>query len=252
MSPSRTTTPAPRFSALPPAQGLYDPEAERDSCGLAMIVRYRGEADHEVVVQALTALRNMEHRGAVGGDEGTGDGAGITVQVPHRFFADVLDLTLPEAGEYAVGTAFLDPADPGAGRGVVERFAAEEGLRVLGWREVPIIADVVGRASRAVMPQFSQVFLALDPQIPVSTDASGRPLQEELERRCFATRKRSEHEGVYFPSLSSKTLTYKGMLTTAQVEKFYPDLQDDRFISRIALVHSRLSLIHISEPRDRG
>ena len=241
MSPSRMSAPALPHSALPAARGLYDPGAERDSCGLAMIVRYRGDADHLVVQQALTALRNMEHRGAVGGDEGTGDGAGITVQVPHRFLSDVLDFSLPEPGDYAVGTAFLDPADPERGRAIVSGFAAEEGLRVLGWREVPIVADIVGRASRAVMPQFSQVFLALDPKIPVTTDDHGRPLQEELERRCFATRKRSEHEGIYFPSLSSKTLTYKGMLTTAQVEAFYPDLRDERFVSRIALVHSRFS-----------
>nr|WP_236863444.1 glutamate synthase large subunit [Brevibacterium daeguense] len=229
------------FSARPAEYALYDPGSEHDACGLAMIVRYRGEADHDIVVQALTALRNMEHRGAVGGDEGTGDGAGITVQVPDRFFREVVDFTLPEPGAYAVGTAFLDPADPAAGQRIVGELAAEEGLRVLGWRGVPVVPDVVGSSARAVMPQFCQVFLALDSQIPVEADETGRPLQVELERRAFATRKRSEHAGVYFPSLSSRTLVYKGMLTTAQLEPFYPDLQDERFASRIALVHSRFS-----------
>ncbi|GAA2008321.1 glutamate synthase large subunit [Brevibacterium samyangense] len=225
----------------PSAQGLYDPTNEHDACGLAMLVRYRGEADHEVVEQALVALRNMEHRGAVGGDEGTGDGAGITVQVPHAFFLEESGLDLPEAGHYAVGTAFLDPADPQSGRSTVEAFAREEGLTVLGWRDVPVVPDVVGRSARATMPLFSQVFLALDPALPVETDEHGVPVPMVLERRAFATRKRAEHAGVYFPSLSPRTLTYKGMLTTAQVEPFYPDLQDPRFTSRIALVHSRFS-----------
>ncbi|WP_373456812.1 glutamate synthase large subunit [Brevibacterium sp. 50QC2O2] len=231
----------PLFTDMPDKQGLYDPVAEHDACGLAMVVRYRGAADHQVVQQALTALRNMEHRGGVGGDEGTGDGAGITVQIPHGFFTDVVDFDLPEPGHYAVGTAFLDSADPAAGQATVTSFAEQEGLRILGWRDVPVVPDVVGRSARAVMPQFKQVFLALDPRIPVTCDEHGNPAPMELERRAWATRKRSEHSGVYFPSLSSRTLTYKGMLSTGQLAPFYPDLESGRFISKIGLVHSRFS-----------
>ena len=229
------------FSGQPGPRGLYDPTDEHDACGLGLIVRYRGEADHQVIVQALTALRNMEHRGGVGGDEGTGDGAGLTIQIPDAFFRDVLDFELPEAGQYAAGTAFLDPQDPQAGKDTIARFAAAEGLRVLGWREVPTMPDVLGAAARAVMPSFWQVFLDLDPAVPVSTDEFGRPGDMELQRRAFVTRKRSEHEGLYFPSLTPRTLTYKGMVSTGQLAPFYPDLDDERLVSRIGLVHSRFS-----------
>ncbi|WP_349827947.1 glutamate synthase large subunit [Brevibacterium litoralis] len=241
MSSSDMPTRLPSDGRPASAQGLYDPGTEHDACGLAMIVRYRGEADHEVVEQALVALRNMEHRGAVGGDEGTGDGAGINVQVPDAFFREVVNFELPEPGEYAVGTAFLDPQSPARGRRLVESLAGEEGLVVIGWRDVPVVPDVVGRSARAIMPLFSQVFLAVDPKVPGDTDEHGRTPRQVLDRRAFATRKRAEHSGVYFPSLSSRTIVYKGMLTTAQVEPFYPDLQDPRFTSRIALVHSRFS-----------
>ena len=144
------------FSARPAAHALADPSDEHDACGLAFIARYRGPADHLVVQQALTALRNMEHRGGVGGDEGTGDGAGITVQVPHAFLTAVSGLALPEPGTYAVGTAFLDPAAPEDGRALVGRLAQEEGLDVLGWRPVPVDPSVLGASARAAMPHFEQ------------------------------------------------------------------------------------------------
>lgn len=238
--PSTTPSGLPH-SALPGARGLYDPAEEHDACGLALIVRYRGAADHLVIEQALTALRNMEHRGGVGGDEGTGDGAGITLQLPHAFFAEATDFELPEPGAYAAGTAFLDAGDPQAGRATVEALAAEEGLRVLGWREVPVAPEVLGAAARAIMPAFWQVFVAIDPAVPVPTDESGRPGERELTRRAFMARKRSERAGVYFPSLSPATITYKGMVSTGQLAPFYPDLEDPRLVSRIGLVHSRFS-----------
>lgn len=229
------------FSAVPRATGLYDPANEHDACGLAMIATLRGGPTHAVVANALTALGNLEHRGAVGADQGTGDGAGIMLQVPHDFFTGVVDFTLPAAGDYAVGTAFLDPADAEAGMDAVADLAADEGLRVLGWRSVPVASDVVGESARTVMPEFRQVFVELDPAIPADTDASGRPDPMVIERRAFAVRKRAEHRGVYFPSLSARTIVYKGMVTTQQLEPFYPDLSDDALTSKLAIVHSRFS-----------
>ncbi|WGW13769.1 glutamate synthase large subunit [Saxibacter everestensis] len=230
-----------RFSDLPKATGLYDPANEHDACGLAVVASLHGNPTHDIVDKALTALRNLEHRGAVGADEGTGDGAGIILQVPDEFFRSVLEFELPAPGDYAAGTAFLAADEPQTGVDLVEELAADEGLQVLGWRKVPIIADIVGRAARAVMPEFRQVFLALDPAVPAETTATGEPDPMVLERRAFMLRKRAEHAGVYFPSLSSRTMTYKGMLTTAQLEPFYPDLSDARFTSRLAIVHSRFS-----------
>ena len=229
------------FSARPARHALADPSDEHDACGLAFIARYRGPADHLVVQQALTALRNMEHRGGVGGDEGTGDGAGITVQVPHDFLTAVSGLALPEAGQYAVGTAFLDPADPAAGRAAVQRIAQSEGVDVLGWRPVPVDPSVLGASARTAMPHFEQVFLTASADRPLRTDASGGTDPWALDRRAFAVRRRAEREGVYFPSLSTRTLIYKGMVSTAQLEPFYPDLADVRFQTRLAIVHSRFS-----------
>ena len=237
----RPMTAHTQYSAVPPARGLYDPAAEHDACGLAMLVRYRGAADHTIVEQALNALRNMEHRGAVGGDSGSGDGAGITVQIPDAFLRGVIDTPLPPAGSYAIGTAFLDPQHPETGRRTVAEVAAEEGMTVLGWRVLPVDAEAAGASAREVMPRFEQVILALSPELPTALESTGSIDETELERRAFAVRKRCEHAGIYFPSLSSRTLTYKGMLTTAQLAPFYPDLQDERFTSRIALVHSRFS-----------
>ena len=227
-------SPFTRFAALPEDSGLYRAENEKDACGLAVIATLRGEPTHEIVDAALTALRNLEHRGAVGADEGTGDGAGLLTQVPDEFFRAVVDFELPAAGGYAVGTAFLPTEDreQHTARAGVEAIAESEGLRVLGWREVPIVADLVGAMSRACMPYFVQVFLA-----PADGAAAG-----DLDARAFRVRKRSQNKfGVYFPSLSSKTMVYKGMVTTAQLEPFFPDLSDPRFKTRLGIVHSRFS-----------
>ncbi|UER54249.1 glutamate synthase large subunit [Kineosporiaceae bacterium SCSIO 59966] len=230
-----TRSPVRRFSALPQAQGLYDPVAERDACGVAFVATLRGEAGHDVVEHALTALRNLDHRGAVGAEADTGDGAGILTQVPDAFLREVSGLDLPARGTYAVGTAFLpdDDAEAAAAVAGIERLADQEDLRVIGWRDLPVAADLVGAAARACMPRFRQVFVAAR-RLPVQGIA--------LDRMAFRLRKRAERElGVYLPSLSCRTLVYKGMLTTTQLEPFFPDLSDRRYVTELALVHSRFS-----------
>ncbi|MFC7216651.1 glutamate synthase large subunit [Streptomyces polyrhachis] len=229
------------FTAAHPAkQGLYDPRAEHDACGVGFVATLSGEASHRLVEQALTVLRNLEHRGATGSDPEVGDGAGILLQVPHAFFDEVTDFPLPEAGAYAVGTAFL-PADPEAAEAAVARIdalAAEEGLTVLGWREVPVAPQLLGAGARETMPAFRQLFVADGHS--VSDPAGARGIA--LDRKVYVLRKRAEREAeVYFPSLSARTLVYKGMLTTGQLEPFFPDLSDRRFATAIAVVHSRFS-----------
>ena len=218
---------------LPRPQGLYDPTFEHDSCGVAFVVDLHGRATHERVQQGITALCNLEHRSASGCEVNPGDGAGITLQIPDRFLRAVVEFDLPVMGSYVTGIAFL-PADPDDAAKAVTRMddiAAEEGLTVLGWRDVPIDASSVGQTAVSAMPSFRQWFLARD-------GVSG----VELDRWAFVARKRVEHEvDVYFPSLSARTIVYKGMLTTRQLDEFYPDLRDERVESSLALVHSRFS-----------
>ncbi|GAA4354422.1 glutamate synthase large subunit [Angustibacter luteus] len=223
------------FSARPAATGLYDGRREHDACGVAFVATMRGHAGHDIVEHALTALRNLDHRGATGADPTVGDGAGILTQVPDEFLRASVDFELPTAGAYAVGLAFL-PQDDGECAAVVaavEQIAVDEGLTVLGWRDVPVVPDLVGEVARDCMPAFRQLFV---------TATGSRLVGLGLERLAYALRKRSERElEVYFPSLSSRTLVYKGMLTTGQLEPFFPDLSDRRFATELALVHSRFS-----------
>ncbi|SDY84119.1 glutamate synthase (NADPH/NADH) large chain [Amycolatopsis xylanica] len=217
-------------------KGLYDKHHEHDACGVAFVADLAGRRDHGIVRKALVALRNLEHRGARGAEPDTGDGAGILIQVPDEFYRAVVDFELPEAGAYAVGTAFLPTDEKQRGRAMstIERIAAEEHMRVLGWRELPVHAEHCGPTAAESMPHFTQLFLA------GRDGASGL----ELERAAFCVRKRAEHElegDLYFPSLSSRTIVYKGMLTEPQVEKFFDDLTDERVTSAIGLVHSRFS-----------
>ncbi|WP_165064574.1 glutamate synthase large subunit [Marisediminicola senii] len=232
--------PFSRFGTTPPAAGLYDPRNERDACGLAMVATLRGTAGHDIIDAALGALRNLEHRGAIGSDAGTGDGAGIITQVPDAFFRAVVPFELPAAGRYAVGTAFLptDDEERAATKTAIEAIAAEESLTILGWREVPVRPAEVGKLARGAMPAFEQLFVS-----STRTGDSGRPLEGiALDRQAYRLRKRAERtQEAYFPSLSSRTIVYKGMVTTLQLEPFYPDLSDERFASRLALVHSRYS-----------
>ncbi|TFD38800.1 glutamate synthase large subunit [Cryobacterium sp. TMT1-19] len=229
-----------RFSAVPKPQGLYNPADERDACGLAMVATLRGTAGHDIITLALDALRNLEHRGAVGSDAGTGDGAGIITQVPDEFLRSVTDFALPTAGCYAVGNVFL-PIDPTKRSGIkrqINRIALEEGLVILGWREVPVRPDEVGTLARAAMPAIQQLFV----QSARTTEAGDTLGDIALDRQAVRLRKRAERElEIYFASLSCRTVVYKGMVTTLQLEPFYPDLSDPRFVSKLALVHSRYS-----------
>jgi len=225
--------------AYPPQQGMYNPRFEKDACGLAMVATLRGEAGHDIVALALEALRNLEHRGAVGSDAGTGDGAGILVQMPDRFFREVLPFELPPVGEYAAGIAFL-PTDRMARekqKRQIERIAAVENLHVLGWREVPVDETHLGRLAHEALPALEQLFVASAQAGHVA------PLNGvALDRRAYRLRKRAQHEaGAYFVTMSARTIGYKGMVTTLQLEPFYLDLQDERFASELAIVHSRYS-----------
>ncbi|MFF4123185.1 glutamate synthase (NADPH/NADH) large chain [Microbispora rosea] len=219
---------------LPEPQGLYDPGFEHDACGVAMVADVAGRRSYDIVAKALTALRNLDHRGASGSEPDTGDGAGILTQIPDAFFRAVVEFELPAEGAYAAGTAFL-PLDEQARQiaiGLIEQIAAEEGVTVLGWRDLPVDRDLPGATARAVMPHFAQLFVT----------SPGGETGVELDRIVFAFRKRAEHEAdVYFSSLSSRTVVYKGMLTSLQVEPFFADLSDERYVSAIALVHSRFS-----------
>ncbi|THG33586.1 glutamate synthase large subunit [Naasia lichenicola] len=220
--------------------GMYDPSAEKDACGLAMVATMRGYGGHDIIDAALGALRNLEHRGAVGSDAGTGDGAGILTQIPDEFLRAVVPFELPPVGQYLVGLAFLptDDAERAALKANIEKLAEEENLKVLGWRDVPHRPEEVGNLARSAMPVFEQLFLE-----SVRHDKGGIPFAGiVLDRQAFRLRKRSEREyGAFFCSLSSRTLVYKGMVTTLQLEPFYPDLSDERFSTALALVHSRYS-----------
>ncbi len=221
-----------KFATTPENQGLYDSAHERDACGLAMVATLRGYAGHDVVDMALSSLRNLEHRGAVGSDAGTGDGAGILTQMPDGFFRAVVDFQLPARGTFGVGLVFLDRATATEDKARFEAICLEESLTVLGWRTPPTDSSVLGDLAKKAMPLIEQVFVS-------STDLiTGM----DLERRLFRARNRSEREiGLYLCSLSSKTIVYKGMVTTLQLEPFYPDLSDERYESLLALVHSRFS-----------
>ncbi|MFC5063154.1 glutamate synthase large subunit [Actinomycetospora atypica] len=240
------------FSTNPGPQGLYDPANEHDACGVGAVADTRGRRSHGIVADALQVLHNLDHRGAAGSEPTSGDGAGILLQVPDELLRATVGFELPEprssadGGQdeyaYACGMIFL-PADPDAGDKAVsllERITAEEGLEVLGWRELPIDPDGadVGSVARSVMPRFAQVLVA-HPQRELAGIA--------LDRIAYLVRKRAEREsaeqdcGLYVASLSSRTVTYKGMLTTDQLPQFFPDLRDERLTSAIAVVHSRFS-----------
>ena len=217
-------------SSLPLAQGLYDPAFEHDACGVAMVATLNKVPTHEIVQKALTALRNLEHRGASGAEPDSGDGAGILIRIPDQYFRGVVTFELPPAGSYAVGIAFISGAE--ILHDEIEALAKEEGLKVLGWRDLPVDPSSLGKTALSVMPRFEQIFL--------SGLAGEHDLQ--LDRMAYCLRKRAEHcLPVYFPSLSSQTIVYKGMLTTGQLEVFFPELSDERVVSPLALVHSRFS-----------
>ncbi|MFL6128590.1 MAG: glutamate synthase large subunit, partial [Mycobacteriales bacterium] len=233
------------YSAVPGRQGLYDPAAERDACGLAMVVDVQGRRSHETVERALTALHNLRHRGAAGAEPSSGDGSGLLMQVPDGFYREVAGIALPGPREYATGLVFAPTDDAAAERAAVrfERLAAEERLTVLGWRELPVEEAGLGPTALSVAPRFRQVFVAAAPGHPPAADDAVL----DLERRAFCLRRRAERltaaEGcpLYLPSLSARTVVYKGMLTTDQLGTFFPDLHDRRVQTALAMVHSRFS-----------
>ncbi|MCH7787849.1 MAG: glutamate synthase large subunit [Acidobacteria bacterium] len=247
-------------NGLPPSQGLYDRRNEHDSCGVNFVCDLKGRRSHRIVELGIGALCRLQHRGALGADPNTGDGAGILMQVPDALFRDDVEFALPPMGQYATGIAFLPQHDSEAmsARQKMEAIITDEGLEILGWRDVPVDGSMLGAAAAATAPQFAQIFVTAPP----GPDGE-RPAGIELDRMVYPARKRIEHEivlevdpgavsqamggasethdGVYLPSLSSRTFVYKGMLTTPQLAEFYADLRDPRIESAMVLVHSRFS-----------
>ncbi len=234
--------PLPR---IPQAQGLYDPQFEKDGCGIGFVANIKGVRSHDIVQKGLEVLNNLTHRGAVGSDPDTGDGAGILFQIPHRLFnrvAGEVGITLPARGAYGVGMVFL-PADPEDRRSchkIFEKIISEEDQRILGWRAVPTKDEFIGKTARETQPEIQQIFIARD----ILSEA-------EFERKLYLIRKRVENavrdsaiedkSSFYICSLSCSTIIYKGLLLPDQLPKFYPDLCDSETVSAVALVHSRFS-----------
>jgi glutamate synthase (NADPH/NADH) large chain len=234
-------------NGIPARQGLYDPRHEHDACGVGFVVDLKGRKSHEIVEQAIQVLLNLEHRGACGCEENTGDGAGVLMQMPHKFLeqeCDKLSIKLPAYEEYGVGMVFL-PRDAGSRRqceALFEQIVGEEGQRVLGWRTVPTDDSPIGPTAKAGEPVVRQVFIGRSGDL---ADALA------FERKLYVVRQRVEHavkassiaerEKFYIPSLSYKTIVYKGMLKSDQVTTFYPDIVDPAVESALAMVHSRFS-----------
>ena len=216
------------FRGLPPAQGLYDPQHERDACGIGFIANIEGRKSHDIVLKGVQILINLTHRGACGCDPQTGDGAGILIQIPHAFFereAASLGFSLPGAGEYGVAMVFLpvDRQDRLLCEGILEKITREEGLTVLGWRDTPINGNSIGRLARNTQPYIEQFFAGRGPGMD----------QDALERKLYVVRKRveaavaetdlKEKEFFYIPSFSSRTIVYKGLLLAPQITDFYSE-----------------------------
>lgn len=222
----------------PAAVGLYDPEFEHDACGVAFVATLSGPPTHTIVEQGLRALERLDHRGAVGAEKNTGDGAGILIQMPDEFFRARIRPDLPRMGSYAAGLVFLPGAHEGRvslSRAVaaIERIVREEGLRVLAWRDVPVNDTQIGPTARGSMPVFRQLLVA---------DREGGRSGPELEIAAYRVRRRVENEAnAYLTGLSTQTLIYKGMLTASQLPEFFKDLGDPALTSHLALVHSRFS-----------
>ena len=216
-------------------QGLYDSSFEHDACGVALVATLNKKPTHEIVASGLEALRNLEHRGASGSEPDSGDGAGILIQIPDEFFKSVVDFQLPENSFYAAGIVFLpqDEKEYKAAKETISEVAKKENITILGWRVVPTNPLELGKTAQSVMPRFEMIFV--QPQDKKLKDI-------EIDRAIYPFRKIIENKSnIYFASLSARTIVYKGMLTTGQLEPFYPDLSDKKVVSKIALVHSRFS-----------
>ena len=247
MDESRTDPMPARYAGQPEAQGLYDPRYEHDACGVGFVVNVKGKRSHAIVRQSLELLTNLMHRGACGCEPNTGDGAGILLQMPDKFLRKEctrLGITLPKAGEYGAGLTFLphDPAQRHEIQALIESVVTEEGQRFLGWRDLPTDDRTLGDSAVSVEPHFKQVFIGR---------GAGLTDQNHFERKLYVIRKRVEHlvdalavEGrrfFYIPSLSSRTMIYKGMLSADQIDPMFPDLADPDVESALALVHQRFS-----------
>ena len=232
--------------SFPRQQGLYDARNEHDACGIGFVASVRGEKSHDIVLKGIQVLVNLTHRGACGCDPETGDGAGLLIQIPHRFFAREcmnLGFPLPNSGEYGVGMVFL-PVEKYQRlqcEGILERITREEGLSVLGWRDTPVNGDAIGRVARHSQPYIEQIFIARAPGMR----------EAEFERKLYVVRKRAEleiarseikdKEMFYLPSLSCRTIVYKGLLLATQLASFYDELTDPDVTSALCLVHQRFS-----------
>jgi len=231
----------------PAAQGLYHPDRERDACGVGFVAHIKGRKSHSIVEQGLTVLRNLTHRGATGFDAKLGDGAGILIQIPDRFFREEMakqGVNLPKPGQYGVGMVLLprEPASRFACEYEIERAIKDEGQVLLGWRDVPVDSHDLAEPARALEPVIRQVFIGRGARVMV-TDA--------LERKLFIIRKVAAHaiqalklahgKEYYVPSMSARTIVYKGMVLAYQVGEYYLDLKDPRVESALALVHQRFS-----------
>jgi glutamate synthase (NADPH) large chain len=246
MTPGQLMNDSVMPRGLPQPQGLYDPAQEHDSCGIGFVANIKGQKSHEIIVKGIQVLINLTHRGACGCDPETGDGAGVLIQIPHKFFAREcakLGFTLPAAGEYGVGMTFLpvERHDRLQCEGILERIVTEEGLTVLGWRDTPINGAAIGREARNSQPYIQQIFVS-----------RGKGMNEDqLERKLYLVRKRAETEVgksdlpeksfFYMPSFSCRTIVYKGLLLAPQIANFYPELSDPDVISALCLVHQRFS-----------
>ena len=243
IKPERDDVPVRQCSTRFPApQGLYDPRNEHDACGVGFLVNIRGEKSHRIIEQGIMVLKNLLHRGATGADPETGDGAGLMFQIPDAFFRKVcgpLGIELPAAGEYGAGMFFLPRDQERRDRclRIVETVAAGEGLRIPGWRDVPVDSEVLGRKAREEMPFVAQCFVS---------GASGAA----LERKLYVVRKQVENQTApilapkdlfYIPSLSARTIVYKGLMLPKQISAFYPDLNDETLVSSLVIVHQRYS-----------
>ncbi len=232
----------------PKPQGLYHPRNEHDACGMGLVANIRGEKSHEIIRKGLEVLINLTHRGAAGCDPETGDGAGILIQIPHVFFArecGELGIQLPEPGAYGVAMCFLpvDKQDRLLCEGVLERIAQEEGLTVLGWRDTPVNGAVIGREARASQPYIEQLFLGQSAEMSLGEDAFERLLYK-VRRRTENEMATSEIEGkddFYIPSLSCRTIVYKGLMLAPQIENFYFELANPLVTSALCLIHQRFS-----------
>ncbi|HWU37520.1 MAG TPA: hypothetical protein VN203_07680, partial [Candidatus Acidoferrum sp.] len=231
---------------LPRAQGLYDPRHEHDACGIGFVANIEGRKSHDIIAKGIQILINLTHRGACGCDPETGDGAGVLIQIPHAFFdreCSRLGFTLPPPGEYGIGMVFLPVArqERVLCEGVIEKIAEDEGLTVLGWRDTPIDSNSIGRLARSTQPYIEQIFIRRAPGMD----------QDALERKLYVVRKRAEAEIAasdmrerdffYIPSLSSRTIVYKGLLLAPQIAHFYKELADPEATSALCLVHQRFS-----------